>query len=827
MLIYLCRNELHPKSPRKDYYKYCQGYLDEIELEYGEKYLTEEYFLLREWMLLKSGKVEEVFDSIEKRFGVSSDPSDILKDLDSEENSHRGKLIYLYEIIGDAYFEQGEYKKAANFYDKVNKEGYVTATVKGVPENQVLHATALLRAGKLRAAEKRIRREIDDYEGRAQTTYGLNNLSLLSGYANYGTDLYSVLQELMIKQGKEIDALEVAERSKARDLASRLEVVTNADEPKTGIQSLTLSEIKDVASEQEATIVQYSTTLKNIWDKEGELLIWVIKPEGEIVFKKYDFDNVKSDLSSILDSRTFVQKLFSRIASIFDRESNAVAKEAESSKPPIGHILSDIAGSFTANSNGRGAISETLESKMCESEACFKLLYSMLIKPIENHLPDTPEQHVIFVPQGDLFRVPFPALMDLDGEYLIDSHTVRTAPSIQSLKLTRELANNASSLESGIPVVVGSPSLPSTNSSFDDQLSDLGDLKNAAWEAEEVAHLLETKPLIGENATESLIKEKITSASILHFATHGIIDAVTDEGVISSALVLSDSLKDDGLLTDRELYEIYEMDANLVVLSACNTQIGDIISEGVVSLARPFMAVGVPSVVASLWSVPDESTSNLMVEFYRNLKDDPDAALALRQAMLSTKERNKNIESWAGFTLIGEPLIKKNLDEEKYPFASINKPQKFLTVEQLENAEYTYSGMWAESVKLTDGEYYHKSENITHRFSVIMDELKATGNLDGDEQMDAVVILTENGPTGPGTRYFIPVLNQNGVPVSHEAYAISRSPVSSIAIEDGILTVESARHRDGDGNCCPSQLVREVFEFKDGRLNPLSFEKLN
>ena len=154
-------------------------------------------------------------------------------------------------------------------------------------------------------------------------------------------------------------------------------------------------------------------------------------------------------------------------------------------------------------------------------------------------------------------------------------------------------------------------------------------------------------------------------------------------------------------------------------------------------------------------------------------------------------------------------------------------PQKFLTIEQLENTEYYYGGMWADSVKLTKGEYYHEDPSMTNRFSVLMDELKATGDLDGDGQIDAVVILNENGATGPGTRYFVPVLNQGGVPVSQEAYAISRSPISLIAIEDGILTVESARHRDGDGNCCPSQLVREMFEFEDGRLNSVSFEELN
>ncbi|MBE9234384.1 CHAT domain-containing protein [Cuspidothrix issatschenkoi LEGE 03284] len=91
----------------------------------------------------------------------------------------------------------------------------------------------------------------------------------------------------------------------------------------------------------------------------------------------------------------------------------------------------------------------------------------------------------------------------------------------------------------------------------------------------------------------------------------------------------------------------------LAVLSACNTGAGEITSEGVLGLARPFLIAGIPSVVASLWSVPDTPTKDLMIQFYENLKTNPDKARALRQAMIATMKQHPDPVSWAGFSLIG------------------------------------------------------------------------------------------------------------------------------------------------------------------------------
>lgn len=119
-------------------------------------------------------------------------------------------------------------------------------------------------------------------------------------------------------------------------------------------------------------------------------------------------------------------------------------------------------------------------------------------------------------------------------------------------------------------------------------------------------------------------------------------------------IALAPTDNDQGFLTAREIFEL-ELSAELVVLSACNTGRGTITSDGVIGLSRSLIAAGTPSVVVSLWTVPDDTTSSLMIEFYHQLQQIPNKAQALRQAMLGVMEKHPDApRAWAGFTLIGE-----------------------------------------------------------------------------------------------------------------------------------------------------------------------------
>ena len=92
-----------------------------------------------------------------------------------------------------------------------------------------------------------------------------------------------------------------------------------------------------------------------------------------------------------------------------------------------------------------------------------------------------------------------------------------------------------------------------------------------------------------------------------------------------------------------------------MVLSACDTGRGRITGDGVIGLSRSLISAGAPSVIVSLWAIPDAPTASLMTEFYRNWQGKKlDKAQALRQAMLTTMKTDPEPRNWAAFTLIGE-----------------------------------------------------------------------------------------------------------------------------------------------------------------------------
>jgi CHAT domain-containing protein len=276
------------------------------------------------------------------------------------------------------------------------------------------------------------------------------------------------------------------------------------------------------------------------------------------------------------------------------------------------------------------------------------------------------EDRIIFVPQGDLFQVSFPALKDKEGKYLIEKHTIQTATSIQLLKLTHNLRKlqrkSAETRSLYEPLVVGNPAMPYIPRPTATSGVPLANLPGAEQEALAIADLLDVPALTGKAATESAITHRLKTASLAHFATHGLLDYGNPEvsGIrdIPGAIVLATdygmgSPEGDGLLTAGEIMNL-SLPAELVVLSACNTGRGDITADGVVGLSRALIAAGVPSIIVSLWAVPDAPTSQLMTAFYRNIEHTGNKAQALRQAMLSTLETYPDPADWAAFTLIGE-----------------------------------------------------------------------------------------------------------------------------------------------------------------------------
>lgn len=415
---------------------------------------------------------------------------------------------------------------------------------------------------------------------------------------------YQLQQAILIAQQKITEALEVAERGRARAfvelLASRLSP-SRTDE--LTIPPPTLKQIQQIAQERNSTLVEYSIIGSEL------LFIWVIKPTGEVAFRSVDL----KPLSQTNNTLEYLVLLTRNVIGVRGRDWENVEDTD----------YSDIE---------QGRLSQILQQ-----------LHQVLIQPIADLLPTEDTAKVIFMPQGSLFLIPFPALKDDSDQYLIEKHTILTAPSIQVLQLTRQQQAKVQQAALQEVLVLGNPTMPSV-------VPPLKPLLGAEQEAIAIAALLQTQAITGSDGTKAVIVKRMSQARIIHLATHGLVD--NDRG-LGSAIALAPSGNDKGLLTAQEILDL-NLNAELVVLSACDTGRGRLTGDGVIGLSRSFIAAGVSSVIVSLWAIPDSPTAELMIKFYEKLKQNADKAQALRQAMLMTVRQCPHPKNWAAFTLIGE-----------------------------------------------------------------------------------------------------------------------------------------------------------------------------
>ena len=184
--------------------------------------------------------------------------------------------------------------------------------------------------------------------------------------------------------------------------------------------------------------------------------------------------------------------------------------------------------------------------------------------------------------------------------------------------------------------------------------SPLEELTYAPDEAENFANLTYGKAYTNANATLNLFKKEAPNAGIIHLALHGIID---EKNPLNSTLLFTQSPEGDRL-SAMEIYNM-QLKSGLAVLSACNTGNGKLQrGEGIMSLARAFAFAGCPSMMVSLWSIPDASTSEITKRFYENIKAGMPKDIALQQAKLayfkgSTPEDTKP-NNWAASVIIGD-----------------------------------------------------------------------------------------------------------------------------------------------------------------------------
>ena len=304
-------------------------------------------------------------------------------------------------------------KEALILYEKADARASVANTHKDI-------AHAYLRLSQPEVAEEHLIVATQIYDDlRTDDLADADRVSLFQGQLA----AFSLLQEALTEQAKFEAALVAAERGRARALTTVLSQRESGRSPATsGEAPADVANIQKIAQQTESTLVTYSIVrdvdqnydFNRLFSGYGvgyefsySLYVWVTSPSGKISFRQVPLADV--DLSSLIAD---------------SRQSMGLAR-------------------------GRGGLEsagleKALAQVRAEQDEKLRQLHDVLIEPIADFLPADPNQPVVFIPQGELFLAPFPALKDDDGSYLIENHTILTAPSIQVLQLTHNLAKSRS-----------------------------------------------------------------------------------------------------------------------------------------------------------------------------------------------------------------------------------------------------------------------------------------------------------------------------------------------------------------------------------------------
>ena len=286
---------------------------------------------------------------------------------------------------------------------------------------------------------------------------------------------------------------------------------------------------------------------------------------------------------------------------------------------------------------------------------------------------------LIVVPDGPLCLAPFSALSR--------SIHIRTVPSLTSLRLITDRPEDCKSVQEAL--LVGDPYLG------DVEYPKYRQLPFAREEVEMIGKILKIPPLTGIEATKDEVLKRIATAALVHIAAHG--RKETGEIALaanhgwekrydgsSRSRAKNKGPKEEDYMLKMSDVQAVKLRAKLVVLSCCHSGRGGIKSEGVVGIARAFLAAGARSVLASLWAISDQATMEFMKSFYQHLGDGKTASVALHQAMKCLRESEEfcAVKYWAPFVLIGDD-IHLNLDAKKQSTETMNENGKFLFFQML------------------------------------------------------------------------------------------------------------------------------------------------
>ena len=429
---------------------------------------------------------------------------------------------------------------------------------------------------------------------------------------------YSELWRLQLMQGKVDEALVTADHGRAQALKDLLEFKYGLKEvlPDIGTLSLTTS-----------GILSYLPSITVfIGINKGGIVLWVNEKGKEIKTRRTEIG---------VSVTTYFQSLLETTRKEIRVRADVNCEDRSLSKPRDKKLAEE-------RSSKPRSYSSSFETKSLQT------LYNVVIDPIRDLLHG---DEVVIVPQGPLCLAPYAAFMDLTSKYLCETFRIRLLPSISTLRLIQNCPADWHSKTGAL--LVGDPWVQEVV--YEGMTPE--QLEWAEKEVQMIGEILQTEPLIGKQATKGEVLKRISSVALVHIAAHGRMETGQIALAPNTTRLSPIPDKEDYLLTMKDVLNA-QIRARLVVLSCCHSAWGEVKSEGVVGIARAFLAAGARSVLVSLWAIDDEATMEFMKLFYGQLVDRRSASEALNEAMKSMRksDRFSAVKYWAPFVLMGDDV---------------------------------------------------------------------------------------------------------------------------------------------------------------------------
>jgi CHAT domain-containing protein len=526
----------------------------------------------------------------------------------------------------------------------------------------VVTAKALRALGDRPAAEAKLRHAISGSEEAREQISGDERQARL--FFDSRISAYVELIDLLIAQGRIREALEIAEKAKGRTL---LDVMSTGSRR---VSSLT----KEEAKREEELVAAVAAANRAVEDARASQLPTDPTSRLQATFdeRRLALESLRAELASrhpllALQREGAANRTSAELVAVVPRDVLAIEYVTTDTRLHIFTIARGVDGKPRVRVHSvaidNADLARTIKqfvgriaNRDHDYRAGARRLYDLLLAPVEGEMKTASALRI--VPAGPLWTLPFEALRDRNGKFLVERKIVSYIPS---LTVWSELEKNDAKQKAQEAFFgIGNPKVDELTRAT--VRSELGPLPEAELEVKTISKLFDgerSEVLIGANAVEERVKEDSPGYRVLHFATHARID---DHNPMYSHIVLARGRggdEEDGLLEAWEMMQL-DLHADLAVLSACDTARGGAdAGEGVIGMTWALFAAGCRSTLASEWKVPSAPTADLMIAFYEAWLHEHGAkfgkASALRTARLKMLRdpARSHPYYWAAFVLVG------------------------------------------------------------------------------------------------------------------------------------------------------------------------------